>query len=388
MQKKYIRIIIIVAIIVVSTIGFCLINAFSNNSKEDGSDKIKFTTVKGPKKIYVNGTVEAVESKNIYLNAEKGKIDTVSVNDGQTVSKGDVLFSYKNETITSQIDEYNNEVNSYNKKKSRLQSKREEAKKTLSEKKNQLSKMKDQFGYNDEASTNISSLEAEVQSSEATVASLDSEIEGVDDLISQSNSKLSSIRGKEYEKITADVSGVVRIVGSQDDYTNPYIIIDSKDMHIKGSVNEKYIRKLQKDQQADVLIIATDKTVKGKIEDVSDKPMINKDIANASSSSSSSNLSNYEVTLILDSQDNILEGYHIQATIYDGNNDISISKKSILTKEGKSYVFINEDGILTKKNVTYEKKDNNNVKILSGLKEGDKVVANPSSTTKEGMKCE
>ena len=125
MQKKYIRIIIIVAIIVVSTIGFCLINAFSNNSKEDGSDKIKFTTVKGPKKIYVNGTVEAVESKNIYLNAEKGKIDTVSVTDGQTVSKGDVLFSYKNETITSQIDEYNNEVNSYNKKKSRLQSKRE-----------------------------------------------------------------------------------------------------------------------------------------------------------------------------------------------------------------------------------------------------------------------
>ena len=74
------------------------------------------------------------------------------------------------------------------------------------------------------------------------------------------------------------------------------------------------------------------------------------------SASSSSDLSNYEVTLILDSQDNILEGYHIQATIYDGNNDICISKKSILTKEGKSYVFINKDGVLSKKDVTYEKR--------------------------------
>lgn len=385
MQKKYLRIVIIAAIIVVSTIGIYLINAFSKKPEENVVSEIKTTTIKGPKKIYVNGVVEAVESKNIYLNAEKGKVDTVSVTDGQTVSKGDVLFSYKNETITSQIDEYNNEVASYNKKKSRLQSKREEAKKTLSEKKNQLSQLKDQFGDNNEVATDISSLEAEVQSSEATVASLDSEIESVDDLISQSNSKLSSIKGKEYEKVTADVSGIVRIVGSQDNYTNPYIIIDSKDMHIKGSVNEKYIRKLQKDQQADVLIIATDKTVKGKIEDVSDKPIISKDVANAASGN---DLSNYEVTLILDSQDNILEGYHVQATIYDGNNDICISKKSILTKEGKSYVFINKDGVLSKKDVTYEKKDDKNVKILSGLKEGDKVVTNPSSTTKEGMKCE
>lgn len=386
MQKKYLRIVIIAAIIVVSTIGIYLINAFSKKPEENVVSEIKTTTIKGPKKIYVNGVVEAVESKNIYLNAEKGKVDTVSVTDGQSVSKGDVLFSYKNETITSQIDEYNNEVASYNKKKSRLQSKREEAKKTLSEKKNQLSQLKDQFGDNNEVATDISSLEAEVQSSEATVASLDSEIESVDDLISQSNSKLSSIKGKEYENVTADVSGIVRIVGSQDDYTNPYIIIDSKDMHIKGSVNEKYISKLQKDQQADVLIIATDKTVKGKIEEVSNKPTISKDIANASSSSS--DLSNYEVTLILDSQDNILEGYHIQATIYDGNNDICISKKAILTKEGKSYVFINKDGVLAKKDITYEKKDDKNVKILSGLKEGDKVVTNPSSTTKEGMKCE
>lgn len=386
MQKKYLRIVIIAAIIIVSTIGIYLINAFSKEPEENVVSEIKTTTIKGPKKIYVNGVVEAVESKNIYLNAEKGKIDTVSVTDGQSVSKGDVLFSYKNETITSQIDEYNNEVASYNKKKSRLQSKREEAKKTLSEKKNQLSQLKDQFGDNNEVATDISSLEAEVQSSEATVASLDSEIESVDDLISQSNSKLSSIKGKEYENVTADVSGIVRIVGSQDDYTNPYIIIDSKDMHIKGSVNEKYISKLQKDQQADVLIIATDKTVKGKIEEVSNKPTISKDIANASSSSS--DLSNYEVTLILDSQDNILEGYHIQATIYDGNNDICISKKAILTKEGKSYVFINKDGVLAKKDITYEKKDDKNVKILSGLKEGDKVVTNPSSTTKEGMKCE
>ena len=386
MKKKYLRIVIIAAIIVVSTIGIYLINAFSKKPEENVVSEIKTTTIKGPKKIYVNGVVEAVESKNIYLNAEKGKIDTVSVTDGQSVSKGDVLFSYKNETITSQIDEYNNEVASYNKKKSRLQSKREEAKKTLSEKKNQLSQLKDQFGDNNEVATDISSLEAEVQSSDATVASLDSEIESVDDLISQSNSKLSSIKGKEYENVTADVSGIVRIVGSQDDYTNPYIIIDSKDMHIKGSVNEKYISKLQKDQQADVLIIATDKTVKGKIEEVSNKPTISKDIANASSSSS--DLSNYEVTLILDSQDNILEGYHIQATIYDGNNDICISKKAILTKEGKSYVFINKDGVLAKKDITYEKKDDKNVKILSGLKEGDKVVTNPSSTTKEGMKCE
>ena len=139
MQKKYLRIVIIAAIIVISTVGIYLINAFSKKPEENVVSEIKTTTIKGPKKIYVNGVVEAVESKNIYLNAEKGKVDTVSVTDGQSVSKGDVLFSYKNETIVTQINEYNSEIASCNNKKSRLQSKKEEANKSLSEKKNQLS---------------------------------------------------------------------------------------------------------------------------------------------------------------------------------------------------------------------------------------------------------
>ena len=86
MQKKYLRIVIIAAIIVISTVGIYLINAFSKKPEENVVSEIKTTTIKGPKKIYVNGVVEAVESKNIYLNASKGQIDTVSVTDGQSVS--------------------------------------------------------------------------------------------------------------------------------------------------------------------------------------------------------------------------------------------------------------------------------------------------------------
>lgn len=111
MKKKYLKYIIIGAIIVLSTVGIYLVKV-SSKSNEVYSSNIETTVIDdSSQKIYINGIIEPIENKNIYLDQSKGKVDTVSVSNGQTVNAGDLLFTYKNDTITSQVEEIRTNFN-------------------------------------------------------------------------------------------------------------------------------------------------------------------------------------------------------------------------------------------------------------------------------------
>ena len=124
-----------------------------------------------------------------------------------------------------------------------------------------------------------------------------------------------------------------------------------------------------------------------KIDEISKKPSTNSS-AGASMDTSGNSLSNYDVTLLLDSQENILDGYHVQATVFEEEEELKIPKKAIIEENGETFVYKVEDGVLKKQTVEYEDSENDDVKILSGLEEGEEVVTNPSDDTKEGMKYE
>ena len=173
MKKKYLKYVVIGAIILVSTVAIYLVKITSDNSQGKSSSISSIeTTIIGnsSKKIYINGVIQPIENKNIYLDASKGKVDTVSVTDGQAVNAGDVLFTYKNDTITSQIEDFNGQISTYQTQKERLENKKKDSNNKLTEKKNSLSNLKS--NPQDEITmASIQSLEGEIQSLETEISS-------------------------------------------------------------------------------------------------------------------------------------------------------------------------------------------------------------------------
>ena len=387
MKKKYLKYVVIGAIILVSTVAIYLVKATSDNSQVNSSS-IE-TTIIGDslQKIYINGIIQPIENKNIYLDVSKGKVDTVSVTDGQAVNVGDVLFTYKNDTITSQIEDFNGQISTYQTQKERLENKKKDSNNKLTEKKNSLSNLKS--NPQDEITmASIQSLEGEIQALETEISSYNDQLDTINDSIKECNKKIENLKKDESVEVKADISGVVAILGSKDDYTNVFISISSNDLYIKGSVNEKYVEKLKKEQEAEVLVIANNSTIKAKVDEISKKPSNGSSAIGASMDTSANSLSNYDVTLLLDSQENILDGYHVQATIFEEEKELKIPKEAIIEENGETFVYKVEDGALKKQNVEYEDSENDDAKILSGLEEGEEVVTNPTEDTKEGMKYE
>ncbi|MCI7443364.1 MAG: hypothetical protein MSA89_09835, partial [Clostridium sp.] len=233
----------------------------------------------------------------------------------------------------------------------------------------------------------IQSLEAEVQGLETEISSYNDQLDTINDSIKDCNKKIENLKKDESIEVKADISGVVAILGSKDDYTNVFISISSNDLYIKGSVSEKYVEKLKKEQEAEVLVIANNSTIKAKVDEISKKPSTSSSIGSSMDASANS-LSNYDVTLLLDSQENILDGYHVQATVFEEEKELKIPKEAIIEENGETFVYKVEDGALKKQNVEYEDSENDDAKILSGLEEGEEVVTNPTEDTKEGMKYE
>lgn len=386
MKKKYLKYVVIGAIILVSTVAIYLVKATSDNSQVKSSS-IETTMVgDSSQKIYINGMIEPIENKNIYLDTSKGKVDTVSVTDGQAVNAGDVLFTYKNDTITSQIEEFNGQISTYQTQKERLENKKKDSNNKLIEKKNSLSNLKSN-PQDETIIASIQSLEAEVQGLETEISSYNDQLDTINDSIKDCNKKIENLKKDESIEVKADISGVVAILGSKDDYTNVFISISSNDLYIKGSVSEKYVEKLKKEQEAEVLVIANNSTIKAKVDEISKKPSTSSSIGSSMDASANS-LSNYDVTLLLDSQENILDGYHVQATVFEEEKELKIPKEAIIEENGETFVYKVEDGALKKQNVEYEDSENDDAKILSGLEEGEEVVTNPTEDTKEGMKYE
>lgn len=386
MKKNYLKYVVIGAIILVSTVAIYLVKATSDNSQVKSSS-IETTMVgDSSQKIYINGMIEPIENKNIYLDASKGKVDTVSVTDGQAVNAGDVLFTYKNDTITSQIEEFNGQISTYQTQKERLENKKKDSNNKLTEKKNSLSNLKSN-PQDETIIASIQSLEAEAQGLETEISSYNDQLDTINDSIKDCNKKIENLKKDESIEVKADISGVVAILGSKDDYTNVFISISSNDLYIKGSVSEKYVEKLKKEQEAEVLVIANNSTIKAKVDEISKKPSTSSSIGSSMDASANS-LSNYDVTLLLDSQENILDGYHVQATVFEEEKELKIPKEAIIEENGETFVYKVEDGALKKQNVEYEDSENDDAKILSGLEEGEEVVTNPTEDTKEGMKYE
>ena len=368
MKKKHIIFISIIALIILSGI-IAYVFKYNKDSAFNKSKSIALYTVPAKEKIFVNGVIVPEKKENIYLDDTKGSVNKVSVTDGQVVKKGADLFTYKNDQITDQIDLANQQLTISNNQKKKLLGKQQIVK----------------------AGVDSSSISASpIVSTEAQISSYQDQIDVVQTQINNSKRQLENLKAKEFTYIIAPIDGKV-VLNDPKDKTKPYIVIESTTYYVKGSISEKDQPKIKENQQVDILIFATNKTITGKIKSVGNSPAV-ADVAigaagTQTAAGAGSAISYYDSNISLDSQENVVNGFHVQAIVKLKGSEMKIPKSSILEETGKQYVFKVVNKKLTKTAITYENSTASQVIVLSGLNEKDRITVN-TKDIKEGTSVE
>lgn len=394
MKKKYITITIILTIIIASTIGFCFLKKSINDKTANKPEYYKIDSVE---KVFINGTLTPRESESIYIDSTKGEISEVYVTNGQAVNAGDSLFIYNNTVIESQIDEISEQITANENSKVSINNKLTNAKNSLEEKENQLNKFKKQleeFNFQDQVeadniSMNIQQTTAEVSAYKEQVSAYEDQIDSVKTTLNSLYNKKEKLTADKNFVVTAPISGTIVLSSNEKDYTQPYIIIESQELIVKGVVSEKDYNKIKVDDDISVNIISTNETIDGKISEIDDRPVSNTELALSQvTQTTNTNVSYYNVLITLNSQENLINGFHSQGKVTLGDDTIKVFKTSIINEEGKNYVFIDKDGILDKVEISIQQEDGEYVIVESGLNANDVVMKNPTSETKAGVKVE
>lgn len=377
MKKKYIGIIVCVVVIIAATIGMVLLK----NSSAKKEAKIETITIPSVEKVFINGKIVPNESKKIYLDIASGEVSSVSVKNGETVKKGDVLFTYKNDKLDTQIKDLELQLKSAKEQKTDLLKKKDELDKKAKEDKEKLEKIKNE-------SLNSGKVPGAIEGVNPMAGSISGDsidIQAIDKQINLLENQIKNLKSSKYKEVTAPINGIVTINKDNQNVQEPYMIIQSNNLYVDGVVNEKDQQKVKKNQKVDVSILANNKNIKGKIISVSDIP---ENSAASLDPKSSQNMSFYKVDidLDLDSQKGIVDGFHVQATVNLDEKDITIPKSAVLDENGKKYVYIVSDNKLKKAFVTVTE-DKDNYIVKEGLNSGEKVVKTPDSTMKEGMEA-
>lgn len=376
MKKKYI--IAIVTVVILAGVGVGSYFLKQSTNKESVA-AMEIYTVPSTEKVFVNGKIEPEKVENIFLDATKGTVDKVEVKNGDVVEKGDVLFTYKNEQVQSQIEQLELQLNSAKSQKEEIKKQNAEAKKQLEDlKKAGLENQMPKGGQMPNLGQNAGG--------ELSTGSVDEQIKLLE-------KQIKALKDKEYYKVTAPIGGKVILAESSGNPTQPYITVESGDYYISGSVNEKDQPKIKEGQEVQITILSTNKNVSGKISSVGNTPVDNGASLAAQTGAqggAGGNMSYYEVKITPDSQEDLTNGFHVQASVNLDKKPIEIPKEAILSVDNEEFVFKNVDGKLVKQVITYSPKEGSEDEVIvsSGLNEEDKIVSNPTPNMKEGMKVE
>ena len=326
-----------VVVIILLAAGFMVGTDYVRRTKEEQKLREKYEIYKIPnyENIDINGMVTPRESKQ-YANPENNSLSDISVENGQEVNDGDLLFTTKDNSVVEQINVLKSQLTSLNSQKSRLSKNNKD-------------------NVNNEA---ISSINTQISSVEAQISALNSSA---------------------YVKNTAPFAGKVYINDQNStDMNTSFISLVSNDFFMRGYVSEDDLKKVQIDQTVSIKVNSSDEKMTGRISYVSDRPTTTK------TKEMKDNLSYYEVDISFEDQEGLVNGFHVDADLEIISNEYKVPTTAVLKSGNSAYVMKDLDGILKKQEVTIVKTGKNITKIVTNLEPGDRILKHPDKSMKEG----
>lgn len=374
-MKKTFRLVLCLALVLASVMGLTACGE-SGEAVVQSVSMLTGLSISGNNR-YV-GEIVAQETVE-YSKNEDDKISEIFVKSGQTVKKGDPLFSYDTESISLaisqgklEVQKYENTIASTKKQIKQLEKERSKASKS------------DRLGYTVE----IQSLQTDIKEAEYNISLKLVEVERLEATVSNTD-------------IVSEIDGIVQSVNEKGQNQNgepaPILVLaQTGSYRVKGTISEQNVYSLP--IGAAVIIrsrIDDTQTWTGAIESV--------DTTNPASQNSqpgaiyygntsdgvNAGAAKYPFYVTLDSTDGLMMGQHVYIEL--GSADMSsglwLSSAYIMTDEdGASYVWADKNGKLEKRAVTLGESDEvtGMVLIAEGLTPED-YIAQPSEELSEGM---
>ncbi|MGG1479578.1 efflux RND transporter periplasmic adaptor subunit [Bacillus smithii] len=338
----------------------------------------------------ISGQVVPGKVETIYLDPSKGKIKEIYVKEGQEVEKGQKLFTYENDDLNLQLKQASIDKKitmlNYNQVNDKIKALEKEKK-----------------AASDNAS--LSSLESQLEELENQKKSIELEMEKNQLQEEELQSKLNQLT------IHSPINGYVKNLhqdleestGITDEGTSsetmglqgtPIMNIVSKEpFQIQGTLTELQKAQIQANQPIKVTANAVpNKSWNGKIVEVSEFPAATNPGTgqfSGEAGQSTSNLSYYTFKAKLHSQEGLSPGYHVAIqVVLSSKKVLTVPQNSVQEKGGSTFVYVMSKGKVQKRNITTGISTGEWTEVVDGLKEGEKVVKNPSHTMDSGMEVE
>ncbi|WP_326512696.1 efflux RND transporter periplasmic adaptor subunit [Clostridium intestinale] len=387
MKKKVIA--IIIAVVVVG--GVFGLNRI-NRARNQGSTVKTSEVTQGDLQVYLSSTalVKSQEVKDYY--GAQAKVTKVNVKVGDTVKKGDVLVTYDQQDLNTQVKQaeiqYNNAllqkqdlVNQNNDIKNKIA----EYDKNIKEINAKIEKIKDDPFEIDSLQV-LNQDKANQEQKKAALAPIsDTKLQQADNSINSAKLTLDNANSnlsKGVGSIVADIDGVVTVVSVAEGAIGN---IQQAAVTVQNVANLKVTLSLSRYDAAkvtigqDAVIKNNGKEYKGKVSYISPTAEVAK-----TSTSGEANLS-VDIN-ITDVNPELKIGFEADVDILlnEAKDVIKVPTESLKTdKTGKSVIYIVEDNKAVEKEVTKGIQSDTEVQV-EGVTTGAKVILNPTDTIKDG----
>lgn len=366
MNKKWVWLLGVVAILTLLTIALVLRQV---NSSSDDKEGYNTYIVEQENPLNLEGKASPQYVKTYNNNSQIGSFVSTQVDDGQSVKQGDSLINYdmntsKRQQLANKVDEAQGAVNEDYKK------------------------------INQEPNNN--DLQKQLTQDQSTLSEAQQQLDQHDKQVNDS--------------VYADFDGKVDIKNS-DNVSDGQTILQlvSNEPQIKTTVSEFDLDKIKEGDKVDVKVTSNGKTGKGTIKKISELPTSYEDQMSESGAASGESASSDEEGDTMESSNpvdsspsggKVSESSKYTVTISDLDmpvragysmdvkvplNSIKLPQ-SVLTKDNNVFV-INKDNKVEKRIIKIDKV-NGEIFVKEGLKQGDKLINNPKKTLNNGDKVE
>ena len=405
-MKKVRKIVIYALVVAVLLVGAFIVKFISSNSKTDNvmasENKLSVEVYKTELKNRMSGdtyksTLEAYE-QGIISSKISAKVTKVVVENGQYVNEGDTIAVLDDQdiqnsikTATAQLEVNEKQVNSAEQQLNSTQTSLEKLKINVDDAQRNYDREKALF---DAGAVSQSELDASEKALNASKADYNS---------GQANIEISKAS---IESAKASVEAQkVNIEKLQNDLNN--VVIKAP---ISGVISEKNVNVGQIINQGAVLakindisyVFATIQVPQEKINDIKvgkpaevtleDNNTVHNGTLDSIDLSGDSTLRVFNCKIKMENNNKeLLPGEYAKVNFSNTENNnkvITIPVSSLAGSEGDYYVFINDNGVASKVSVDIGDADENNVEIISGVKEGDEIICTNMSSLKDGCKID
>ena len=359
MKKKMFIGIGILAVLIIA--GFLIIPKYFDREPEiieiEDPYGIEYYTVPNMEQVFINGLVKPEQSQEFNKEEALGTVGELKVNNGDSVKKGDLFYTYENTEIAGEISDLQNQV-------ARMETQKENAEYRLNL---AIKSWKNQPV--EERSQSLEEIKMDMSTSDMKAE------------INEMYKNIESLKGQRYKDIIAPFDGKVYIPEVKD-ATTPILKLISDQFYVSGTVNEKDVEKLAIEQLADIKVVSNNNTVTGKVSFIDINPAEDSEQMGYGEQSS---MSSYPVKLSLDTLEGIRNGYHVQAVINIGKDLIKIPTEAIHKEDDQVYVLVNDFGTVVRRVIQIGAEEGEDTIVTSGLEAEDQIIISSEQPVEEGQ---